>query len=171
MSMNLGSILGGDIPAEAYTEGEFNAIPPGWYEAFIEDASVRQTRAGTGHYVKLRFKLVNEHKNRVLFANINIQNPHPEAERIGRREIAALAHACGMVSVPPDESAFVDKVIEIRVVLSKDRENENEVAGYRPASGGTPAQTPARPAAKPAAAPSTTTATPATQGAMPWMKS
>lgn len=169
MSMNLGSILGGDVAAEAYVEGEFNAIPPGWYEAFIEDASVRQTRAGTGHYVKLRFKLINEYKNRVLFANINIQNPNSEAERIGRREIAALAHACGMVSVPGDESAFVDKVVEIRVVLSKDRENENEVRGYRPVSGGAPTQAPARPATKPAAAPSTATA-PQQGGQMPWMR-
>ena len=46
-------------------------LPDGWYEAMIVNADVKDTKAGTGQYIAVRFDITGPtHEGRVVFTNI-----------------------------------------------------------------------------------------------------
>jgi hypothetical protein len=51
--------------------GDFEPVPAGWYTVKIVSASVENTKAGTGKYIKVRFDILGpSFQGRVLFARI-----------------------------------------------------------------------------------------------------
>lgn len=80
-------------------------IAEGWYKMSADEGEISPTKdnASTGGmYAKFRF-VVEEGamKGRKVFKNFNIVNANEEAQNIGRRQLSALAVACGR----PDASA------------------------------------------------------------------
>ena len=72
-----------DIPEEE--KREFEPLPAGWYTATITDAGMRDTKAGTGKFISVRFDITGpNHQGRVVFTNLNMTNPSPKAEEFGR---------------------------------------------------------------------------------------
>lgn len=154
----LGQTYGAENLPEARS---YEPIPAGWYTATITESDVRQTKAGTGSYIKLRLDVVGPtHAGRVLFSNINIRNPNPKAEEIGLRQLNDIRLAIGLPSIS-DSDQLLGHTIMVKVDIKKEdgRDPENDVRGFKSASGGS--ELPAVSAPKPAA---TTSAAP------PWAK-
>ena len=81
-----------DLPEE---DG-FDVLPAGDYNAVIKQAELNETKAGTGQYIKLRLDITGPTgAGRVVFTNLNIQNPNPtdDSRSGGQRGVAMNAAA------------------------------------------------------------------------------
>lgn len=152
---------------------DFEPIPVGWYQFVIEKSELKPTKAGTGSMVSIMAKVQGPtHANRVVFGNINYQNPNPQAQEIGQRQLSALCHAIGVLNLNnvaqlcgiPFEARVKITAPTYNVANDKDSgvlyEARNEFQGFRAVGGGAAApagasSAPAAPSApaKPAAAP------------------
>jgi len=145
--------------------GDFNAqdlpqstmsnepIPAGWYNVKVHGAELKNTKAGTGQYISVRYDVIGPtHQGRVVFGNINIKNPNPKAEEIGRQQLGDLMRSIGLARVT-DTDQLIGGQLKIKVDVRKDEQygDSNEVKGFKALDGAMPTMT-AAPAAAPAAA-------------------
>ena len=155
------------------SDRSYDPVPPGWYSARIHSAEVKDTKAGNGQYIKVRYDIVGPaHQGRAIFGNLNIRNPNAKAEQIGRQQLGELMRAIGLAEIQ-DTDQLIGGTCEIKLDVQA-AEGEyaarNEVRGWKHGGGAAPAS--ARPqwaqpdAPKPAAA-----AAPASAKAPPWRKS
>lgn len=112
---------------------EFEPIPSGKYLAVIIQSEFKPTKAGTGQYLELTFQIIDgPHKNRQLWARLNLNNPSQQAVQIARGELSAICRAVGVMQ--PKDSAELHNlplVISVKVTKRNDTgELTNEVKGY-----------------------------------------
>jgi len=141
--------------------GDFAPLPAGWYGFTITEGDVKDTRAGTGTYIKLRFDVTGpSHQGRVVFGNINLTNPNPTAEEIGAQQLGELLRAVGLPKLD-DTDQLIGKSGEMRLTIKSSSQygDSNEVKNFRAKSGGS----------MPAASSGTKAAAPA-PGKAPWEK-
>lgn len=145
-----------DLPPAS--SGDFQPLPEGWYDATITKAEVKPTKAGTGSFIAIRFDITGPtHQGRIVFMNLNITNPNPKAEEIGRGQLNAIMGALGLSTVR-DSDQLLNGRLQIKLTIKKEegRDPENDVKGFKAMAGssmpGIPAQQSA-PKAQPSAAP------------------
>ena len=160
---NLGTTFSTDTLPQG-DGGDYKARPAGWYTATITEADLKDTKAGTGSYIKLRYDITGPtHEGRVVFGNLNIRNANPKAESIGQQQLGDVMRAVGVPSLS-DTDQLVGHSLKIKLSMFRDEEygdddgNKNEVKGWKAVEGGAaPAPMP-----KPAAA--------AGDNTPPWLK-
>jgi len=136
-----------DIPEAE--KREFEPVPAGWYTASIANAELRDTKAGTGKYISVRFDITGpEHQGRVVFTNLNMTNPSPKAEEFGRKQLGRIMLAVGLQQVS-DTDQLVGANLSIKLTIKDSPEYglQNEVQAFKAIEGSTP------PVSAPAAAP------------------
>lgn len=140
------------------SDRSFDLLPAGWYSATITAAEVKQTKTGTGSYLKVEFT-VSDPAGRKVWSNYNVRNANSAAETIGRQQLAELLRAIGKPKLG-DTDELIGSAVSIKVKVraaSGEYEASNEVSGSKALDGAAP------PAAAPkAAAP--------TKAAPPWAK-
>jgi hypothetical protein len=150
---NTDELLGGDEP-----QNEYGPIPEGWYTAVITDAPLKETRSGTGHYIKLSWKIEGPKSvGRLVWQNLNVRNDNPKAEEIGRRQLGEVSRAIGLAKIS-DSDQLIGGRCEIKIVVRNDETygSSNEIKGVRAVSGSAPPApasnyvTPAAPSPAPA---------------------
>ena len=124
----------------------FQPIPAGKYQAAITDSEMKATKSGNGSYLQLAFTIIEgEHKGRIVWARLNLNNPHPTAVKMARAELSAICHAVGIMQ-PRDSVELHNIPLEITVTLKKregSSELSNEIKGYeRKGSAGQAPQAP-----------------------------
>ena len=78
---------------------EFDPIPAGKYLAMITASEMKPNKAGTGQFLELTFQILEgEHKNRQLWARLNLSNPNETAMKIAQAELSALCRAVGVMT-------------------------------------------------------------------------
>lgn len=143
---NTDELLGGDEP-----ENQYGPIPDGWYTAVITDADLKETRSGTGHFIKTAWKIEGpKSAGRLIWQNLNIRNDSPKAEEIGRRQLGEIARAIGLAKVSETDQLIGGRA-EIKITTREDEKygSSNEIKGVR-AIGGSAPPAPAAPAPTPA---------------------
>ena len=148
-----------DLPV---SESSFDPLPAGWYQASIQGAELKTTKAGNGQYIAVQYSITGPtHQGRVIFGNLNIRNPNPKAEEIGRQQLGELMRAIGLVTVQ-DTDQLIGGQLSIKLSVRKSEEygDSNDVKGYKALDGGAMTQ-PTQ------AAPQTATAK---ASAAPWAK-
>lgn len=178
MGNDIGEVMGGAFDTNSVPPADgFDPIPAGWYPCMIDSAEVKPTKAKNGKFLAIELTVVGEqYAGRKLWPRLNISNPNPTAEQIGRRELAAIGQALGLAAIT-DSSEIIGKTLMARVSIRKEEghEPDNEVKGYKAVDG---AAAPAAPAAKKTSAPAAATpAAPAAaasgakpKGKFPWEK-
>jgi hypothetical protein len=124
-----------DLPV---SNNDYSTLPDGWYTVTIKSAEVQNTKAGNGQYIKVRFDVIGEsHAGRVVFCNLNIRNPNPKAEEIGRQQTGELLRAIGLATAT-DTDQLVGGNLSIKVTTRKSEQygDSNEVKGFKSLSGG-----------------------------------
>lgn len=130
-----------DLPQ---SDRSYDLLPEGWYNATISKAEVGQTKAGTGTKIDVRYDITGPtQQGRVMFASLNIRNPNPEAERIGREQLGELMRAIGLTKVQDSDELIGGQLsikIKIKKASAKDVANgytqdRNEVAGWKAIGG------------------------------------
>ncbi len=132
---NTDELLGGDEP-----QTEYGPIPEGWYTAVITDAVLKETRSGTGHYIKLSWKIEGpKSAGRLVWQNLNVRNDNPKAEEIGRRQLGEVSRAIGLAKIS-DSDQLIGGRCEIKIVIRNDETygSSNEIKGVRAVSGSMP---------------------------------
>lgn len=130
--------------AEMPESQSFEPVPAGWYTARVANAEVKQTRAGNGSYISVRFDVTGpSHEGRVIFTNINISNPNPKAEEIGHQQLGELMRAINLGTLQ-DTDQLIGGACQIKVKIRRSEEygDQNEVQAYK-ATSGSPAPGPA----------------------------
>lgn len=85
-----------DLDLSNVEADDFSAIPDGSYTLQIEEAIVKNTKAGNGAYIECKSKVVSETQNgRYVWTRYNVQNPNPKAVEIGLRQLKTLILAAG----------------------------------------------------------------------------
>lgn len=115
----------------------FDPIPAGKYLAAITESEMKPTKNGSGSYLQLTFTVLEgEHKGRVLWARLNLNNPNATAVKIARSELSAICHAVGVMQ--PRDSVDLHNLPLLITVKLKKREDTgdltNEIKGYEPKS-------------------------------------
>jgi hypothetical protein len=127
-----------DIPVS--DNREFEPIPSGWYTAAIAGAEIKETKAGTGNYIAVRFDITGpEHQGRVVFVNLNTRNPNPKAEEIGRQQLGDIMRAIGL-STLEDTDQLLGGNLSIKVSIRDDPKygSSNEARGFKSTGGSAP---------------------------------
>lgn len=127
----------------------YDPLPAGWYEANITGSELKTTKAGNGQYIVVKYTITGpSFQGRVVYGNLNIKNPNPKAEEIGRAQLGDLMRAIGLAKVT-DSDQLIGGSLSIKLAISKREgyDDSNEVKGYKSLSGGLP---PVEKAASPA---------------------
>ena len=140
----------------------FDPLPDGWYTATITAADVKQTRAGTGEYIALRYDILGPtHQGRVVFGNLNVVNPNPKAEEIGLAQLNDIMRAVGLASVS-DSDELVGATMQIKLATEKSEQygDKNKVTAHKAVDG----------SSMPVANGTTQQAAPKPAGKLPWQR-
>jgi len=128
----------GTLPEKTSTE----PLPAGQYQCEIKGADVKDTKAGTGKYISLDL-CVNDGQfaNRRIFGNINVRNPNPVAEEIGRAQLGELMRAVGLAKLS-DSDQLIGCVLQVKVNVKKDDQygDRNEIKSFKSAGSKPPKQ-------------------------------
>lgn len=119
---------------EAPADDKFAPLPDGEYEAVIMDSDVKDTKAGTGQYLKLVCEVTGPtHSGRKVFANVNISNPNPQAVEIGQKELKAICIAVGKGDqVIKDSQELHNIPVVIKVLRDKKDDTQNRIVAWKP---------------------------------------
>jgi hypothetical protein len=161
---NLGETFNAqDLPEST---SEFAPLPAGWYSVTISGAELKQTKAGTGQFIAIKYDVTGPtHQGRIIFGNLNIRNPNEKAEEIGRQQLGEIMRASGLGQIK-DTDQLIGANLSIKLAIKNDPQygESNEVKGFKAtsgASGSFPSSMPAQ-AAQQQAQPA--------QAAAPWAK-
>ena len=125
----------------------FEPIPAGKYLAAITESEFKPTKNGSGQYLQLTFQLLEgDHKGRIQWARLNLENSNATAVKLARAELSAICHAVGVMQ-PKDslELHNIPLVIDVRLKKRPDTgELTNEIKGYakKETAAAAPAQAP-----------------------------
>lgn len=124
---------------EEMREG-FEVIPAADYKAVITESDMVANSAGTGHYLKLEFTVIEgPYANRKIFANLNLDNPNQTAVDIARAELKTICSAVGKGNAVINDSAELHDlplIIKVKIEKRKDNgEDSNRIKGYAVVSG------------------------------------
>jgi hypothetical protein len=118
----------------------------------IGDAELKPTKNNDGTILKLRCNVLGpSHAGRVVFANLNIQNPSQQAEQIAQQQLGAVCRALGITALADsDELLGGQFMARCRTKAANGQyaaQSEIDYGTVKPLGGSAPA----KPAAKPAA--------------------
>lgn len=133
--------LGEEFKADEMPQSSnFDPIPAGWYTATIAGAELKDTKAGNGKYISVRFDITGpSYEGRAVFTNLNINNPNPKAEEIGRQQLGDIIRAIGLPSVT-DTDQLLGGSLSIKVTVKDDAEygKSNDIKGFKALDGSAP---------------------------------
>ena len=143
------------VDALPQSTNNFEPLPAGWYTAVVNGAEIKNTKAGTGQYIAVRYDITGPtHQGRVVFGNLNIKNPNPKAEEIGRQQLGELMRAIGLATVQDTDQLIGGQLsIKLDVRESEQYGASNDVKGYKSNGAAPPAAAVKAPAAAKAAPP------------------
>lgn len=97
--------------------GDFSPIPAGEYLAHITGSDLIDNKAKTGKFLKLDFKILSgPHKDRNVWARLNIVHPNSQTVEIAQKELATICAAVGLVRIT-DSSELHGKPMMIKVTV------------------------------------------------------
>lgn len=133
---------------------DYDPVPDGEYILKALDAEEKDTSAGTGSYIKVKFEIAKgEYAGRWIWQNFNINNPSEKAQRIGRQQLVAWATACGKPDAD-DTDKLLDKMFKAAVGIEAGKDgykDRNRIKAFLFDTEAPAPKTAAKPAAKLAA--------------------
>lgn len=99
----------------------FEPLPEGDYIVAITGVDTKPTRAGTGTILKIEHTVTNgAYEGRKIWNNLNIENPNPVAENIGRSQLKGLIIAVGLTLETFDTDQLNGKFLIAHIEVEAD---------------------------------------------------
>lgn len=116
----------------------FEPVPNGWYQVEIEGAELKDTNSGDGKYINLQLKITGEeYEGRYIWAMLNIQNPSPKAEDIGRRQLGDVLRSIGVGEISDtDQLIGGEMMVKTKIKQSEGYDPQPVVQQYKAIDGG-----------------------------------
>lgn len=119
----------------------FDPIPAGKYLAIISESEMKPTKSGAGQFLQFTFQVIEgEHKGRLLWARLNLDNPNTTTVKIARAELSAICRAVGVMA--PKDSIELHNIPVAITVGHKKRDDTGEltnvIKGYAKKDAATP---------------------------------
>ncbi len=141
MNDDLGMILHTDqMPVSE--NGDYTPVPIAFYDFIIEKASVKDTKAGTGKYINVGFKITGPaYEGRYIFKNYNIVNPDEKTQANGLADLRRLLEALKMTQLSKASNLLGMRLSgKVNIRKGKDKEGneieENTLGKYGPPGAG-----------------------------------
>lgn len=133
------ALLGNDF-TESFSNvqtTDYDPLPEGEYLLRVETADIKDTKDGTGMYIKVMFDVLGpSHQGRKIFTNFNIRNSSSVAESIGKQQLKNLVVA-GHVQEPlRDSDQLIGATVRGKVTIrpaENGYEAQNNIKSYRSA--------------------------------------
>ncbi len=104
----------------------FDPIPAGKYLAIISESEMKPTKSGVGQFLQFTFQVIEgEHKGRLLWARLNLDNPNATTVKIARAELSAICRAIGVMA--PKDSIELHNIPLVVTVGHKKRDDTGEL--------------------------------------------
>jgi hypothetical protein len=104
----------------------FDPIPASKYLAIISESEFKATKNGVGQYLQLTFQVLEgEHKGRLLWSRLNLDNPNSTTVKIARAELSAICRAVGVMA--PKDSVELHNLPLVIKVGHKKRDDTGEL--------------------------------------------
>lgn len=137
------AFLGEEINVNDLPEStkSYDPLPAGWYTVKITGAELKETKAGTGKYISVKYDVLGPtHQGLIVFGNLNLQNPSQKAEEIGRRQLGELMRAIGLPAVrDTDQLIGGELLIQLEIKAAEGAyAASNNVVGFKALEGGAP---------------------------------
>jgi len=134
------------LPKKANTTGndagmeDRSPIPSGDYIAHITKTEFKETKKNlegksTGHYLSVHEKILEgEYKGRMVFSNLNLDNPSAAAVEIANKTLNSICQACNIQGVEnSDELLQIPHVITVGLRKGDSQyPDSNEITAYAP---------------------------------------
>lgn len=134
------------LPNKANTPGnnqgqdDRSPLPAGKYNAHIVKSEMKATKAKNGHYLSVHWKVLEgDQLGKMVFCNLNLDNPNPIAVEIATKELNSICQAVGLVGVE-DSAELHEKPCTITVKVDPGTAQfppGNSITAYEPISGAT----------------------------------
>jgi hypothetical protein len=110
---------------------DFEAIPPGRYEAMIVASEMKPTSAGTGEYLELQIMVISgPYRDALIWDRLNLKNPSEKAVQIARGQLSSICRAVGVLT-PRDSTQLHNLPFIVRVEVRDYEERKyNDVKAY-----------------------------------------
>lgn len=126
-----------DASQVAPSTGVADPVPAGWYDVMMTDSELKPTKdsATTGNaYLASTYEIVSgQYKGRKLFHNFNIRNTNQQAQEIAYRDLSAVCHAVGLLSIQ-DTQQLHQRPLKVKVTLKPAEgqyEAKNEIRAFK----------------------------------------
>jgi hypothetical protein len=127
-----------DIDLNTVEEVSGGAIPAGEYPAQIEEAELKDTKDGTGKYIRTQWSITGDtHANRKFWFNFNIVNKNDQAVRIGLGNLKSMIIASGATTTKVTDASQIvglECLVKLKVVTDSYGES-NEVTTFKKLKG------------------------------------
>lgn len=132
-------MLPNQFNAEDHGNMGFDPLPKDNYLMQITESDYKENSNKNGHFLSLKMEVQEgEYKGRVLFRNLNLDNPNPKAVDMANKELASICRACGLTTLLEDSEELhgIDFIASLAVKKGKgDAADEQTVQSYAPAAG------------------------------------
>lgn len=122
-----------DLPEDS-SSGDYTPLPEGWYDVQVTGAEVKDTKSGTGQYIKVEYTIVGQdYAGRKVWGMLNIKNDNDKAEEIGRQELNKLMSSIGIESLT-DTDQLVGPELSVKLKIRPAQGEygpSNDVKGYK----------------------------------------
>lgn len=90
-----------NISFDNVKESGFGLIDAGDYPVMVDEATVKDTKSGTGQYINMKLKIIGgDAEGRFLFTTFNIKNDNPKAVEIGMSQLKTFCKVSGRGDKP-----------------------------------------------------------------------
>jgi hypothetical protein len=115
-----------DATAHDTTQTEYADLPEGIYSLEVIQSEVVATSKGDGTMLKLRYSVIEpeEYKGRLIFGNINLENPNSIAQEVGQKFLASLCRAIGLSEIEDSDELHL-REFRAKVGLGKPSKDKN----------------------------------------------
>lgn len=117
---------------------EFDPLPAGKYSVVCESAAVKETKAGTGEYINVKFSVTDgDHKDRKVFTMYNLKNPNPKAVEIGLGQLKRFMEAAGEDNLNLSRASDLEGLrCDVKLSIKTDSYGDkNNITSYKEFSG------------------------------------
>lgn len=130
------------LPNRANTEDnkagmdDRSPVPSDVYLSHITKTEFIKTKAGDGHYLSIHEKILEgEYKGRMVFLNLNLDNPNPTAVEIANKTLNSICQACNVQGVANSDELLQipHKITVITGKGSAEYPPSNEITKFEPA--------------------------------------
>ena len=146
----------------------YDVIPEDHYKAVIIESVMKQTKAGNGAYLNVKFEVIeSQYAGKWIYARLNLENKNKQTVEIAQKELANICRAIGKKAIVDSEELH-HKPMTIKVVIAPPRggwDESNEIKAYSPANAPAAVATLPAPAVETTPSPSPA---PAAAGKKPW---